>query len=562
MKTTKSYSVDQLYNEANSRVPLRTPRQSVLVGTGSPSRQGGDAPAVSTRTTEVVNLFGNVTKELAVYGAFWDSSVGVEPWLLSHMGSGKYLKVPMQLNSVGGYEVDAMGPMHVMLPYQSAGPNTGDITITQTGASWGSTPNTTAYDGAIKFNANASTYYEWTSPANTTMVGQRGLHQSDGGLCLVEINGDTTLATSLPTAQDLVDNGTIASLGTLNATDRILDCHETTDYLYEGMSGGTDTVVVFANDLTPGTYTVRVTNTGVKATASSSTRLNYSGVIYRTESTRINSDNVFGMGSNPFTSTTDQHGGGLYFLESISPEIASVNEFVMETIPSGAATEAQIGNGHGNEDQTSITYYVGGVEETISGLTCHRGGTVRVVRLSQFFHPEVNSGNTPIANCRVTYELHTYGVKVTTQINWLLDGSGEGGWMHMFALNNSFNLANTVLPYGDPETTADKNLDADDNQRWLDAESDLIYAWQETGSYAAALYIPDVAGSNNNYQYVVPGQALFQIQDRDLGSMNKIYFPRGANSEPILAGDTWIATAQYLVGLFESPTANDLFAAS
>lgn len=540
----QSFSTIKQFFDSVNRVEEKNPTRKVRRLVSSSTAHGGSS---QTRKEQILNLFTPDTAEFGLYGMFYNSGEPVQPWLLTHLGDQKYLRVPLTPSGGPGsepwsYNVTTLGEFHVVQVYQSSGPDTGGISVTLSGTWTTGVASTPAFDGQYAYTSTTGDYYEWTTPSNTTMVGQRGNHLTDGGLCKVEINGDTTLATNLPTAQDLVDAGTIASLGTLNATDRILDCSEADDYDYQGMSGNADVAVMFANDLAPGIHTVRVTVTGEKATASTGNRMYYSGVIYTTLATNLSSENVFGMGSNDFNGITNQHGGGLYYIDRISPSTASVTEYAFHLLPTGATDDVSwIGNGHGYEEEVSTTYSVNSQSQTLTALTCYTGNNIIVTRTSELFHPDIGAGATAIGDATVQYKPAAGGITVNVSIDWLTDGTGEGGYMHMFPLDNSMSRGNSI------PNTSDINMDGDVGGFPINTITDLVYTWQHDGKYAAALYIPDLDASNNNFQYCTTD--FFSYQDRDTGSMNKMYLNIG-DAVPFSNGKTWNAEAHYKVGMF------------
>src|SRR5690606_32598678 len=107
----------------------------------------------------------------------------------------------------------------------------------------------------------------WTSPTSTA-VGIRTVATTNGGLAKVSIDGSATAATMLPTAQQMVDSGKylagilVANGGTLNPTDRVLDCYSPNAAGTAGYEDLWDVRVGFAEGLSSAAHTVVITATG------------------------------------------------------------------------------------------------------------------------------------------------------------------------------------------------------------------------------------------------------------------------------------------------------------
>ena len=113
----------------------------------------------------------------------------------------------------------------------------GTITINDDAAgvshsgTWTTGTNAVAYGGTYHYSTEAGATIRCTCAATTTAVGIRSFKATNGGIGVAYIDNDTTLCTLLPTAQSLVDAGTLANTvlvangGTLNPTDRIYDAY-------------------------------------------------------------------------------------------------------------------------------------------------------------------------------------------------------------------------------------------------------------------------------------------------------------------------------------------------
>jgi len=375
--------------------------------------------------------------------------------------------------------------------------------ITFTGT-WPTVPDAALLGGDCTVSTTANDYLSFTTPAGTTRVGILYWQITNAGLAKVEIDGDATLATLLPTAQDLVtattfpDTILVANGGTLNPTDRVLDQYINGNVRQKQQA--------FANDLTAGVHTVKMTNTGYKRAASSDDRLYIDGLMF---------------GGNTEITT------GLMAVEVLDEILypsSSVFEYAISWQPESGETYTDfLGNGHGYDYQASLTPTVDGAAATPAYHNMVAGGNAKIVRVSNLKHPDVNGGADNIADVTTTYTMKPRtGLDVDVDITWLVAGKLGYSYPAMFPANESlFDIGkNSALSAGVALTN-----DNDTAQANGTGNVETMWKASGTGNYGIMLNIKNLAQATNNFTNTPVGQK-FWIQDITGGLFNKMYLSR------------------------------------
>jgi hypothetical protein len=380
---------------------------------------------------------------------------------------------------------------------------------TRTGAGWSGPVGAGGVDpppiNQYYRTSTAGEYIEYTTPAGATIIGFAVVTNSNAGLTLVSIDGDATLANRVFTAQALVDAGTfpntilVANGGTLNPTDRVVDQYGTT----------ANQRIVCADNLTAGAHTIRLTCTGYKRAASSDVRMYIGGFIYG------------GAGINTGTANTELTFNAYNTLNKQFTYNNTVDEYALSV---KITTTEWVGNGHGNETVTSMKCYIDTAETTLTNeYTPYRAASeLKLTRVSTLTHTDVSPST--IGDATVNYILTpNSGLNVTVGITWSRAITILTGYMPMYGFGEDTidkgSMVGEVLDYdlaGDPGTN-----DVDLGK----LETQLCYAWDTDGTFAAAAYIPALA-SLDNWQYST--NKCF-LQNRADGVINKMYFERWSN---------------------------------
>jgi hypothetical protein len=450
-------------------------------------------------------------------------------YLAQHIGDQRYWCIELkQIEDAGGRTISSWRRGQIRRPVLSVSQDDAAVTLSGT---WVSANDAGAYGGNYARSATTTDYAEYTTPADTISVGVFTYPVTNAGLALVSIDGDTTTATNLPTAQDVVDDGTfpdsilIANGGTLNPTDRVLDGYAIGTYVQKHYP------LILADDLTPGAHTVRLTVTGYKRAASSDVRVYVCGLCYRLSTTQLTDANAM-----------------LAVLLNLDTGLSAF-EYAFNI--NGGSSSVFVGNcAHGYDGESEIVYKVDGVTQAPDNFDYIAGSLITVNRLSNLYHPDIDGGTTPVASVDLTYTVHpTSGITVTHTITWLANVSGTNCYPHMFPLSGA------VFTKGGnfDAATADVLLDSDDSSRVCNAPSRAVYAWQTGGHYAALLSIDNLIPVND---WLDSGGVTFWIEDRTGGSINKIYLTRiGATSKNIANTETWQGNANYRVAYLDDPDA-------
>lgn len=276
-------------------------------------------------------------------------------------------------------------------------------TYTRTGT-WGSrNTQSAASGGGYYFSTTAGDTVTATIPANSTKVGVRLPAASNAGMYRVRIGGDATRANRLPTAQQLVTAGKLASLGTLNATDRILD-------LYSAASDAAATIdydrhFILADMSASGsalggaTLTLEVLTAQNVATSSNRGYISEAPITYATAAT-----------------TRGTNGQTLLATTRLVSHLDSAYEYAHEVQIS--STTLFIGNVHGYESQTALAVVVDGRVVTLSVGETLWASRIELTRDTALYHSAVGSGNTVIGNVKTFYSLNSQGLDVMHRTTW------------------------------------------------------------------------------------------------------------------------------------------------
>jgi hypothetical protein len=459
---------------------------------------------------------------------------GTDYTLLERIAGGRYFCVPITsytatapLGSATLHQIDT--------PYfgwlMALEDDKANARLTLTGTGWATFTDANMFGGDTQRSGDAGAYATFTTPAGTTRVGIMAWNDTVNGLSKVEIDGDATLATLLPTAQDVVTAGTfpdtilVANGGSLNPTDRVLD------QFFAGHAYKTRTL--FATDLAAGVHTIKMTVTGYKRAAASNARLYIDGLL-------------FGGDDTVPTAT------GFQTVESIQAVASSrpVWEYALSWRPvSGPTYTDFLGNGHGWEFQASIAATADGAEATLAAFKTTPGSSIAITRTSALKHPDIDGGASAIANVTTTYTMKPKtGLDVDISLAWLVDGGQLGAsYVGMLSvLESAFDKgANISLP--------DVVLDQSDGSTNCSAKTSPAYVWKSSGTanYGVLFHCKNLTEATNNWAKT--STRHLWIEDTAGGLLNKIYLTRcetAATPEAVAAGSTIVAHNNYRAQYF------------
>ena len=220
-----------------------------------------------------------------------------------------------------------------------------DSDIAYEGAGWGSSIVPPVTGVTCNRNDTRGAYAEWTTESSSAVIAHIG-RQSNGGLAIVSIDGDTTAANMCRTAKEYVDAGwypnTIltANGGICGETDRVINCSR---YM-EGSSNMPidEEALLLATGLSNTTHILRLTVVGVTdLLGSGGSRLYVSGMSTLDLNPSLN--------TNEYTFKS-----GLVNLSVAPANLAtSVEHTMLFSITDGGATDRS-GGVHGYENLISI----------------------------------------------------------------------------------------------------------------------------------------------------------------------------------------------------------------
>lgn len=439
--------------------------------------------------------------------------------LYQELSPGIWWRITLAYDPTTGGQHHSLYQSVIGLPMQTVDQTDASWVFTVPGAGWVTTSNATAYGGSYIRNDSTGATATWTTPSGVTKVGLRAFRTTNGGYSKVSIDGSATAANLLPTAQQEVDAGRLASTalvangGTLNPTDRLYDCYVPT-------TAGLDELVQFADGLTAGVHTVQLVNTGYKETSSSSTRLYISGGIYQTASTTVAAGNDLA----PLVTL-------LYN--------SSVYEYAVVFKPTGATSAPFIGNRHGNEIEDSLTFTVDGSAITPTDGSVTLGSEVVATRTSHLRHPD--TGSTNVANGECVYTMTpTGGLEVHWTLDWLVSGGVGTAYAAMIPTQGD------LCDMGAAAAGQVVTLLDNDNSEKSSTRSDTLAMWDSDGGAAVSATVRNLPDAVNRWAGVSTDFAW--LQDRTGGDFNKGYFQRvqgAVGTETVSAGTVWESFIRY-----------------
>lgn len=441
---------------------------------------------------------------------------------MQHIGDQRWWRWRLQEITQGAYTQNYLTTQAVDTPMASVDDDDADVVFT---GSWTRNTNAASFEGAYHHSVTSGDTAVWTSPSGTTRLALRVVKAINGGVAKVALSGGAT-ADLLPTAQELVDDGTLASSvlvangGTLSPSDRVLDCYQgSTDY---------DFGVALADGLTPGAYTVTVTATGYKQSGASAARAYITGFSY----------------SSP--DVTPSTSGATFVQAKVLMTFSSAAEYAIYWKPPGGSYE-WLGQVHGYDNQTAFSFTVDGAAVSLSDGDVVFGSRVVGTRTSELFHPDVGAGATKVGDSTVTYTLTDDGLQIDWTIEWLTTGTIGRMFPAMFPLDGPVFTAGSVDGAGE-----NYDLTGNDDSSYGAIASYLGYVWESGGNWAAGMRLPDLVGVNN---FVAAGPGtLFFIQDRaGVVNITKLYATRvyDPNTEETAAGTTMSSSALYRVAYLD-----------
>lgn len=440
-------------------------------------------------------------------------------------GRGKYIEWNLEApgSLPGSYTPSPHFLTEVYTRYPMLAINYSDGTWSYTGAGW-------TIGGGQRRTATTDDYAEWTTPSGTIAIQFEATKAANCGFALVAIGGDKTAANRLPTAQDYVDDGLLASTalvangGTLNPTDRLWEC-------YPASSGAKYDIV--ADGLSPAAHTVRVTCTGYKRAAASDTRILVRNARYATASI------------TPATASV------IWVEEKRLMTAESAWEFAYRFDVSG---EEWTGSVHGYEEETSFDIEVDGTPDTLGDGEVVSGSTITIDRVTELYHPNVGSGATVVGDCDLTYTFSQSGLQVAHSTEWNTTMTPTIAYPAMMPVSqlSTNNLYEAMDLCSGSDVSVDFTLDDDDGSKNLLGESETVWGWSAGGQNFAVCRIADISAALNSFTDSDTDKVFFEDRTGAGVKLNKMYFTRVSSSatgvDDVEATDVWASDVTYRWG--------------
>lgn len=445
-------------------------------------------------------------------------------WLGRRSAGGEWdcYEVRSITSSVSGHAVSQLRRNETRWPVVSV--DDLDASITYVGT-WASQTDAAAYGGSYRreLGTTPGRSATITIPAGLTQAGARIFATTNGGYGRVSIGGSYTRADLLPTAQQEVDAGRLASTalvangGNLNPTDRLVSFYAT------GTASSRDNGVRFATGADLPGQTLAIETTNQRPVGSTEPRIYLS---------------AFAFSGPAVTPTT-----GLVRLGLFSPD-SSVWEYALQ-VNAGNGTN-WVGGSHGYDRQDSLSILVDGQDRTLTNGQTLDGDSIGIVRRSTLLDPGLPSRE--IGKVTATYTPAADGLRVEWQIQWLVAGSlVASSYTAMMPRNADFNRAKNIGQASAIDVTAS------DGTFKANARSDAMLIWQGSGRYGSLFRIPDPDNTLNG----APAADALAVEDRSDGTIKKIYAKRAdvGTPEAFAAGDYWRGGMVYATQRFDNPEA-------
>lgn len=480
--------------------------QAAIAASGVASVSVPDAAADRDRVTR---LFASSGTRVAVKrrASHYD--------LFQELGGGIWWRMALDYDPTVNGTHHSMWQSDIGVPVFSIDQGAAAFAYSATG--WTTSANANTYGGSYARNSTTGENVTFTSPA-ATVVGLRAFRTTNGGYAKVEIDGSATAATLLPTAQDEVNAGRLASSalvangGTLNPTDRLYDSY--------GSTSDSDVFVLFAAGLPSAVHAVKLTVTGYKRAASTDVRLYVSG----------------GIHSVPQTTPADS--GAQVAPLAILLNNSSVYEYAITYKRAGGTLAPFIGNRHGNEVEDSLAVKVDGAAVTLADGQGMIGSVVQVDRTTHLLNPD-NAAET-VGNGALTWTITpTNGLDVHWRINWTQLGETATAYIGM--LPSQGNLLDKGRACGGPTVT----LLSDDGSKKGSTKSDSLVLWDSDGRAALMLTVRNLATAVDGWAHTTTLNTF--IEDRAGADFNKGYVQRAQSpsTEVLDPGDIWESYLTY-----------------
>ncbi len=455
--------------------------------------------------------------------------------LYQHLGRRKYLRIEMlSANPTAGQEVTKIYKVSARTYYRGYNDTTTPAVIFPGGA-WTCAANEIDYPGGrIFYTGTVGRYAQVTLPATTTWVGASFNPQATStGVCKVTIDGDATLADLLPTAQDLVDAGTlpntvlVANGGTLNPTDRVFNQYNLpSNYTDEMRPTANAHVELFSTSLPAGAHVVRIYLTGYKQAEATFSNIACHLIIGGDLSKGILTD---GTAENCFLNEQE--------IEAISPP--PIWEISWSMKPQGAAGTEWLGHSGSQKYINPPGVKVDGVDTVMVHGQFAKGTNLTIEFQAGGRHTEIDGGATDVATVEYTYTLDAAtGLTIAHTTTWLMNGTASGFPCMLMIDHAVFDRFRTL---GSVAT----DLTDNDNGVHCNTRKAAAYAWDSDGYVGALMYIPDLNKTVENWEHAGTNQLWWADIAADGGIWKKAYAMRFDPAVNFADGTTWQSEANY-----------------
>ncbi|MEZ5045918.1 MAG: hypothetical protein R2831_02895 [Chitinophagaceae bacterium] len=360
-------------------------------------------------------------------------------------------------------------------------------TSTQNGK-WNATYDNKIYAGKYYTTTDVGATMKFTTSNDCSKIGIYDKINTSAYYAVVDIDGNKNLANKLPTAQELINQNMLPATcltnngGTLNPTDRIYRQHAPDSIITVDELFGKTRRVLLADNLSPGTHSITFKTLPYSNTMGNSQFL-IAGIWYNDSTQRI--------GHYPNAQFEPNQDG-------VSMEVASDINFAFSFTPSGFSANTWVGHAS-SQYLNNLTLYVN--NNPVNFLNIDEFLKCNQAKL--LINSTCKANNTPVSE--YTQEINwvpEVGLQIHYDYTWTHAGFVSAGYIPQLSVNNDMNEGEiNGITY---------TLDGDQGASYSDFSTSAIV--RNTTSHWK------ITSSSPSFTKKI------SLQDRNGGSMNKIYF--------------------------------------
>ena len=467
-----------------------------------------------------------------VYGG-----TGMQYFLSQHIGNRLYWRIQVVCGNINiGEEFVQLNSTKIYEYYRGYNLSTTPAITHGANTSWSA--NAT-YPGGGYMNTNGGgapgEYLQLVTDANCTTAGALVIPGVApwSSMCLVTIDGDNTLADLLPTAQQLVDGGSLAATalvaggGTLNPTDRIMDCYNLAANYTDPRTAA---CVFFSKTLAAGVHTIRVNVTI------------YNNVLANSPASYALVCALFAGGANA---------AGATGTDAIPVFVSKQNTNTVNTphrweisysfVPTGEIGHEWLGHSGSLKIKALPTINVDGTPLVPTDYVAYPGSEIILTTQNNVRHTETGGNDLGVLDLIFTLNKAT-GMTIDHTLTWATTGLANG-YPCMLSLDHAVFDRFNCLGSGIVGT----DLTDNDDVANFNSAGQAAFCWDLDGYQAIVMSIPNLVYTVENWTKAPVNKLWWADISSDAGAWKKTYATRFKDDEAYTATTVWGSKANYRV---------------